>query len=117
MTKVTNRVAVWVQTVATICVCLGASLAGAQSDKGSTQDCPNPLGERQVGVVKSFNEEKRYGYITTSEGKDVFVHYTSILSPTSKVLVAGQTVEFQLCVSAGPKPSVRAVNVELVGVD
>ena len=27
------------------------------------------------GKVKFFNAEKGYGFITTAEGKDVFVHF------------------------------------------
>ena len=31
------------------------------------------------GTVKWFNESKGYGFITADEGKDVFVHYNTIL--------------------------------------
>ena len=31
-----------------------------------------------TGKVKWFNAEKGYGFITNEEGKDVFVHYSSI---------------------------------------
>ena len=31
-----------------------------------------------TGKVKWFNAEKGYGFITGEDGKDVFVHYSSI---------------------------------------
>ena len=66
---------------------------------------------RQLGTVKSFNSEKGYGYITTADGQDVFVHYSSIESDGLKTLNEGQKVEFTLCISPGPKPNPRAINV------
>ncbi|MCI5630890.1 MAG: cold shock domain-containing protein, partial [Bacilli bacterium] len=32
-----------------------------------------------IGVVKNFNKEKGFGFITTEDGKDVFFHYSAIV--------------------------------------
>ena len=54
------------------------------------------------GTVKWFNDAKGYGFITRSEdGKDVFVHYTSIQGEGFRTLTQGQAVEYE-CVE-GPK--------------
>jgi CspA family cold shock protein len=53
------------------------------------------------GTVKWFNEQKGYGFITTEEGKDVFVHYSSILGSGFRTLSEGQAVAFD--VEEGPK--------------
>jgi len=60
------------------------------------------------GTVKWFNNQKGYGFITTSEGKDVFVHHSSIQGEGYKSLDEGQAVEFD--VTPGPKGE-QATNV------
>ena len=49
-----------------------------------------------TGIVKWFNAEKGYGFITTDEGKDVFVHYSSIQADGFRSLEEGQTVTFDI---------------------
>ncbi len=49
-----------------------------------------------TGTVKWFNAEKGYGFISTSEGKDVFVHFTAIQSDGFKSLEEGDKVEFNV---------------------
>ncbi len=57
-----------------------------------------------TGKVKWFNAEKGYGFITTDEGKDVFVHYSAIQSEGYKTLDEGQSVEFDVTESdRGPQ--------------
>lgn len=46
------------------------------------------------GKVKWFNAEKGYGFISSEDGKDVFVHYSQILQDGYKSLEEGQTVTF-----------------------
>jgi CspA family cold shock protein len=54
-----------------------------------------------TGTVKWFNAEKGYGFISQSEGADVFVHYSAIDMSGYKNLEEGQQVEFE--VQQGPK--------------
>ena len=49
-----------------------------------------------TGKVKWFNAEKGYGFITTDEGKDVFVHYSSIQADGFRSLEEGQTLTFDI---------------------
>ena len=60
------------------------------------------------GTVKWFNDQKGYGFITPENGKDVFVHHSSIQGEGYKSLSEGQQVEFDI--EKGPKGD-QAVNV------
>ncbi|HVV86115.1 MAG TPA: cold-shock protein [Kofleriaceae bacterium] len=47
------------------------------------------------GTVKWFNDAKGYGFISRAEdGRDVFVHYSSIQGDGFRTLVQGQSVEY-----------------------
>ena len=48
------------------------------------------------GKVKWFNAQKGYGFITTDEGKDYFVHHTEIQGSGFRTLDEGQEVEFEI---------------------
>jgi CspA family cold shock protein len=48
------------------------------------------------GTVKWFDEKKGFGFITTEEGKDVFVHFSSIKSEGFRTLREGQEVTFEV---------------------
>ncbi len=47
-----------------------------------------------TGTVKFFNAEKGFGFISRSDGDDVFVHFSNIEGSGYKTLEEGQTVEF-----------------------
>jgi CspA family cold shock protein len=48
------------------------------------------------GTVKWFSDKKGYGFISQEEGKDVFVHFTSINGNGFRTLAEGQAVTFEL---------------------
>jgi CspA family cold shock protein len=53
------------------------------------------------GKVKWFSNEKGYGFITTDEGKDIFIHFSAINIEGYKTLSEGDLVEFEI--TSGPK--------------
>lgn len=64
------------------------------------------------GIVKCFNTQKGYGFITDENGQNVFVHYSGIVSDAKfKNLYEGQTVEFDVVEAEKGR---QAVNVRLV---
>jgi len=69
------------------------------------------MSERQTGTVKWFNATKGYGFIERSDGADVFVHYSSIISDGYKTLEEGQKVQFT--VEQGQKGE-QAQEVEVI---
>jgi cold shock protein len=60
------------------------------------------------GTVKWFNDSKGFGFITTEEGEDVFVHYTAVQGGGFKTLSEGDAVTFDT--EMGPK-GLKATNV------
>lgn len=61
------------------------------------------------GTVKWFDNAKGYGFITDENGKDYFVHYSSILMDGRKQLSECDIVEFE--VGQGTTGRKQAVNV------
>ncbi len=48
------------------------------------------------GTVKWFDERKGYGFIAQDDGKDVFVHFSSITMAGFKTLAEGDEVTFDV---------------------
>ena len=61
-----------------------------------------------TGTVKWFNVSKGFGFITSDDGSDVFVHHTSIQGNGFKSLAEGDKVSFDT--EKGPKGP-KAINV------
>ena len=56
------------------------------------------------GTVKWFNDQKGFGFIERENGKDLFVHFRSIVGEGHRSLVDGQKVEFtEVAGAKGPQ--------------
>ncbi len=65
----------------------------------------------KTGTVKWFDSAKGFGFITSDEGNDVFVHFSAILTDGFKNLEEGQKVTFEVVEGArGP----QAANVTVI---
>jgi len=60
------------------------------------------------GKVKWFNEKKGYGFISSDNGEDLFVHFSEIEASGFKTLSQDQRVSFEI--KKGDK-GLQAVNV------
>ena len=61
------------------------------------------------GVVKWFNPEKGYGFISQNDGEDLFVHFSEIKMDGFKTLDEGQHVSVD--VTTGQNGKLQASNV------
>jgi CspA family cold shock protein len=64
-----------------------------------------------TGIVKFFNNEKGYGFISREQGDDVFVHFSNIQGTGYKTLDEGQRVEFDI---APGRKGEEAQNVRVI---
>ncbi len=64
-----------------------------------------------TGIVKFFNKEKGFGFISREGGDDVFVHFSNIAGTGFRSLEEGQQVEFD--VAPGRKGE-EAQNVRVI---
>ena len=48
-----------------------------------------------TGTVKWFDTKKGFGFILSTEGKDVFVHFSSIEGDGFRALREGEIVEYE----------------------
>ncbi|MDX8379015.1 MAG: cold-shock protein [Gallionella sp.] len=65
-----------------------------------------------TGIVKWFNDEKGFGFISPDEGgDDLFAHFSAINISGFKSLKEGQKISFE--VAQGPKGR-QASNIQVV---
>lgn len=60
------------------------------------------------GTVKFFNEQRGFGFITSEDGEDVFVHASNIAGSGFRSLTEGQSVHYE---TAPGRKGMEAVNV------
>lgn len=66
------------------------------------------------GIVKWFNAEKGFGFISNDDGSgDVFVHFSAITGDGFKSLTEGQKVTFDIEEDIKDSSRKRAVNVSV----
>lgn len=69
---------------------------GGGGGGGGFDRTPVERGPRQDGVVKFFNSEKGFGFITPAEGgPDVFVHISAVERSGLQALDKGQAISFE----------------------
>lgn len=55
------------------------------------------MSSKILGLVKWFNEDKGFGFISPLDGsKDVFVHFSALEGASFNTLFEGQKVEFAI---------------------
>lgn len=67
------------------------------------------------GTVKWFNNLKGYGFITGDDQKDIFVHYSNILSTDGKyrTLELGDKVSFEVSTTTNDKAKGKLAAVKV----
>ncbi|KEA65510.1 Cold shock protein CspC [Marinobacterium lacunae] len=92
----------------TFVIVLAATLISAlgQSSSSPSRSSSRPYAEsedeesendgREEGTVKWFNVSKGFGFITRSNGDDVFVHFRNIRGRGHRSLTEGQRVRFNV---------------------
>ncbi|MBS98435.1 MAG: cold-shock protein [Oceanospirillaceae bacterium] len=70
--------------------------ASGQSGAPSESEEPEEGDDREEGTVKWFNVSKGFGFITRSNGDDVFVHFRNIRGRGHRSLSEGQVVRFNV---------------------
>ncbi len=65
-----------------------------------------------AGKIKKVVRERGFGFISDTDGREVFFHQSSLIDTSFEALKEEQAVEFE--VEKSPKGP-RAINVKIVG--
>lgn len=69
------------------------------------------VAEKVRGKVINFLERKGYGFIETSDGQKLFVHYSDIKGADFKTLTTNEEVEFDI---VSKSKRLQAINVKRI---
>ena len=69
-----------------------------------------------VGKIHWFNPIKGYGFITTKNGEDIFVHYSAIIKDGYKTLNEGDIVDFKLIETSKGLQAQEVTEVQLTTI-
>ena len=64
------------------------------------------------GVVRWFDEDKGYGFITGQDGSNIFVHYSNILMNGFKELKEGEKVRYDVDISGKGKSAINVYRID-----
>ena len=88
-------IGVYLVTAVLFCIaCLLPELTGNQG-AGAEESELDEADDREDGEVKWFNPNKGYGFITRSNGEEIFAHFRSIQGRGHRTLRQGQKVKFK----------------------
>ena len=80
-------------------------------DKFSNFELLNKQLAAMTGRVKWFDDKRGYGFITTDEGADIYVHYTAIMTDGYRTLKHNWRVDFEVVAADDGRPEARSVVV------
>lgn len=66
----------------------------------------------ETGRVKSFNNDKGYGFIELVNGETIFVHFTAIETEGFKTLRPGEKVQFMIVEGERGPQAAHVVKIE-----